>query len=301
MQIVAMNEDDMADGSGKAPLTFIAKEQLTSAHKMNSYSTTSGGWAATDMRTYLHDTILPLIPEAVAAQIKPVTKRTWYYNGDANTLSTEDIWIPSEYEVGGTGRETEGAKYAAAFKDNSTRIRERAGTASHWWLRSAASRTYFRFVAAAGKFNDISANSGYGVVLGFCLGASVETGEISDSWSDILAAESDGTYSTKYALGDTKVMYLDGEPVRMQIAAMGGNADPLADGSGNAKIAWVSKYLLEDSHRMNPSKIAGTEGTGALGGWEKSEMRTYLRETIFPDIPAVIRDAIKEVTKYTNI
>jgi len=88
-------------------------------------------------------------------------------------------------------------------------------------------------------------------------------------------------------------MYVDGEPVRMQIAAMGDDADPLADGSGKTKIAWVSEYLLMDNHRMNPSN--------ALGGWEKSEMRTYLRETIFPDIPAVIRGAIKEVTKYTKI
>lgn len=125
---------------------------------------------------------------------------------------------------------------------------------------------------------------------------------ITDTWAQIFAAEADGTYTSKYSVGDTKAFVLgESETVVMQIAAMGDNADPLADGSGKAKIAWVSKYLLEDNHRMNPSKTAGTEGTGALGGWEKSEMRTYLRETILPDIPAVIRDAIKEVTKYTKI
>ena len=125
---------------------------------------------------------------------------------------------------------------------------------------------------------------------------------ITDTWAEIFAAELDGTYSSKYSVGDTKAFVLgESQTVIMQIAAMGDNADPLADGSGKAKIAWVSKYLLKSDHRMNPSKSSGEEGTGALGGWEKSEMRTYLRETIFPDIPAVIRDAIKEVTKYTKI
>ena len=291
MQIVAMNEDDMADGSGKAPITMIAKEQLKTPHEMNNSSTTSGGYAATAMRTYLHDTILPLIPAAVAAQIKPVTKRTWYYNGDANALSTEDIWIPSEYEIGGAERETEGAKYVAAFKNDSARIRIREGTADIWWLRSAGSSTGFRCVFSKGTFNRADARGGFGVLLGFCLGAATETGEISDSWSEILAAEQDGTYSTKYSLGDTKVMYVDGEPVRMQIVAF--DTDDLADDTGKAKITWVSKYTLRDLHNMNASG-------NTTGGWAASAMRSYLVNDIKPNIPETILNAIATVKKYSS-
>ena len=122
---------------------------------------------------------------------------------------------------------------------------------------------------------------------------------IKDSWAEIFAAESDGTYSTKYAVGDTKMFVLgDSETVVMQIVAF--DADELSTG-GNAKITWISKYLLKTDHRMNPAKEAGTEGTGAIGGWEKCEMRSYLRETIFPAIPAAIRNNIKEVKKYSRI
>ena len=123
---------------------------------------------------------------------------------------------------------------------------------------------------------------------------------ISDTWAEIFAAEQDGTYSSKYSVGDFKKFILgESEAVYMQIAAM--DADALADGSGNAKITWISKNLLADSHRMNPEKETGTSGTGALGGWGACEMRTYLRETVFPDIPQEIRSAIKTVKKYSCI
>lgn len=50
-----------------------------------------------------------------------------------------------------------------------------------------------------------------------------------------------------------------------------------------------------------PVVVGYVEGTGTIGGWEKSEMRDYLKETIKPLIPANVRGAIKEVTKYSNI
>lgn len=55
---------------------------------------------------------------------------------------------------------------------------------------------------------------------------------------------------------------------------------------------------------MNPDRAGEsgnfTEGTGAVGGWDKSEMRTYLRGTIKPLIPSAVRSAIVEVTKYSR-
>ena len=56
---------------------------------------------------------------------------------------------------------------------------------------------------------------------------------------------------------------------------------------------------------MNPDRSGSSgaynEGTGTIGGWEKCEMRTYLKETIKPLIPSTVRSAIKEVTKYSRI
>lgn len=124
---------------------------------------------------------------------------------------------------------------------------------------------------------------------------------ITDSWEEIIAACADGTYSTKYSVGDTKLLNLGSEGfVAMQIAAF--DADTLADGSGKAPISWISEQLLKTSHRMNPSRVTnddGTyqEGTGGIGGWEKSEMRSYLIDTIKPLIPSSVSSAIKSVTK----
>lgn len=135
--------------------------------------------------------------------------------------------------------------------------------------------------------------------------ASPLVGTISDSWEDIIAACNDGTYATKYSIGDTKEINLGTEGyVTMQIVAM--DTDVKADGTGTAPITWISEYLLMNTHRMNPARVAnddGTyqEGTGTIGGWEKCEMRSYLKETIKPLIPEGVRNAIVPVTKYTKI
>lgn len=124
---------------------------------------------------------------------------------------------------------------------------------------------------------------------------------ITDSWEEIIAACADGTYSTKYSVGDTKLLNLGSEGfVAMQIAAF--DADDLADGGGKAPISWISEQLLKTDHRMNPERVqndGGTyqEGTGTIGGWEKSEMRSYLIDTIKPLIPSTVSSAIKSVTK----
>jgi len=87
--------------------------------------------------------------------------------------------------------------------------------------------------------------------------------------------------------------------VLMQLVGI--DADDKADGTGKAPTTWISKQLLNTSIRMNRARQANTEGTGTLGGWEKCEMRTYLKETIKPLIPQTVRDAITPVTKYTRI
>lgn len=131
-------------------------------------------------------------------------------------------------------------------------------------------------------------------------GSPLEIKEITDSWDEILAAVANGTYANKYKVGNYKPLDLGSEGiVNMQIVAK--NTDTLASGSGTAALSWISKELLSTKHRMNRAKQSGTEGTGTLGGWEKTEMRSYLKETIKPLIPSNVRSAIKEVTKYSRI
>lgn len=127
-----------------------------------------------------------------------------------------------------------------------------------------------------------------------------ETGEISDSWEEIISYCNDGTYPKRYQVGAYKPLDLGSEgTVNMQIA--GFDKDTLANGSGTAAITWISKELLTTIKRMNPSLEGSsgdyTEGTGAIGGWEKCEMRTYLKTTIKPLIPETLGNGIREVIK----
>ena len=113
---------------------------------------------------------------------------------------------------------------------------------------------------------------------------------ITDSWSEILAAEEAGTYSTKYSVGDVKYIDVGGTKLPMQIVAF--DTDDLAAG-GKAKITWLSLCTL-DKYRMNPT-------ADSSGGWAECTLRGWLRENIYPKIESTVRSAIQPVTKtYLN-
>lgn len=133
----------------------------------------------------------------------------------------------------------------------------------------------------------------------------VQDGTIIDSWEEIIASCNDGTYKSKYHIGDSKALDLGSEGVvDMQIAAF--DADELANGSGTAAITWISKQLLNTEHRMNPftdfndSTHTATLGTGGIGGWKESEMRSWLNSSVKPLIPFTVRSSIKQVKKYST-
>lgn len=110
---------------------------------------------------------------------------------------------------------------------------------------------------------------------------------ISDSWAEILAAEANDTYATKYSVGDTKTLQVGNNLVHMQIAAI--DSDELADSSGNAKITWLCKNCYT-THRMNAT------GT-TTGGWPSTEMRSWLISDVLSAFPSEVAAAVKEVKK----
>lgn len=124
---------------------------------------------------------------------------------------------------------------------------------------------------------------------------------ITDTWAEIFANEANGTYSTKYSIGDTKYINLGTEGGQlMEIVAF--DTDDKADGSGKAKITWISKDQLNTTHAMNATqKTVDGETAYTAGGWEHSDMRAYLKETVKPLIPETVRNAIVPVTKIQSI
>lgn len=307
MQIVGFDVDTLASG-GTAPITFIGMELLNTRHRINPEKTagtegtgTLGGWEKSEMRSYLKNTVKPLITTAnanVAARIQRVVKISNAYNVSGvafQQTTTDDVWIPGHREIfNSTDYDKTGPVYKTIYNDKASRIKKRNGSGYRWWLRSAHSDIRSRLADDDGSDYYYLTSAAFGVALGFCLGLEPET--IEDSWETILANENP---SASYSIGDTKYVDLGTEGKHlMEIVAF--DEDDKADGSGKAKITWISKTLLNTTHRMNPAKSSGTEGTGTLGGWEKSKMRSYLKNTIKPLIPEVVRNSIVEVTKISN-
>ena len=181
MQLVAMDTDDLADNTGKARMTWIAKSIIEN-HAMNSTqktadgttSWTAGGWGNCEMRTYLRETILPLMPEVLQNNIKEVTKTYRVKSPTDETASIADtVWIPSYKEVGFTNAsyiENDGVVYSGVFNSNANRIKYQAnGSANSWWLRSAYSANRFSMVDGSGSENSNYAYNASGLVLGFCI------------------------------------------------------------------------------------------------------------------------------------
>jgi len=161
--------------------TFTTSANVENANTRDYNSMISGtgavgGWDNTEMRTYLKETIKPLIPEAVRSHIKSVKKYTRTIDTSGATVNnvetTEDVWIPSAREIfGGTSYETTGPQYTVVYSDANSRIKYNVtgGSAAWWWLRSASGNSNFYCVNGKGNNSNNDANGSNGVALGFCI------------------------------------------------------------------------------------------------------------------------------------
>ena len=160
-RIAGVNHDTI---SGRGALTFIA-DSIIDTHQMNASNTTVGGWASSNLRSWLSGTVLPAMPSDLRAVIVSVNKVNTPGYG---TSPTQDkLWIPSPAEVGFGGNE--GSAYGI-FTDNGSRIRRFKGAATSWWVRSVDVSNRFNMVNSNGTFgtayNALVMN---GVVPGFCI------------------------------------------------------------------------------------------------------------------------------------
>ena len=171
MEIVAFDTDDKADGSGKAKITWITKGLLKTRYKFNTKATAVGGYDTSGIKTYIQSTVKPMIPEQVRNAIVPVTKiqadfvsGSWARKNGQTT--TEDVWIPSIYELDSTWTtyEDTGATYSGKFTSNNDRIKD----ASYYWTRSAANSTSFCAIKSTGEKTNEAATANDYIALGFC-------------------------------------------------------------------------------------------------------------------------------------
>lgn len=173
--------------------SYNSTVSTTGYFSMNSSRTNSGGWASSQMRTNIcgtslssySGTIIAVIPAALRAVLKPVTKYTDNTaNGGGSTASyvtatTDYFFLLSEFEVfgsisyGNTNEKNKQAQYAYYSAGNSKIKYKHDGTstAASWWLRSPyASYSYgFVIVYADGTVFSSSAGISLGFAPGFCV------------------------------------------------------------------------------------------------------------------------------------
>ncbi len=186
LQILGFNHDDLADGSGKAGITFGMKNLLAGRGRMNFENANAGGWESSAMRTSTMTTLLSQLPSDLQSAIKQVSKKaTTGSQSTTITTSTDKLFLFSEVELGATttGYASEGEQYEYwrtrkmnlfyTDNDRAKKLSNGTGSAYAYWLRSPyiGDSTSFRCILNNGDVSYYNAHwkDAYGVCFGFCV------------------------------------------------------------------------------------------------------------------------------------
>ena len=104
-RIIGINHDDLADGTGKAGLTFLTTSTDISS-RMNAMKTSDGGWEASELRAKMNSgEIWNLMPADFQSKVKSVRKLTNNVGGgNANknaavTATSDRLFLLSYSEI----------------------------------------------------------------------------------------------------------------------------------------------------------------------------------------------------------
>ena len=158
---------------------------MSAPYKHHTTNVNTGGWAQSDIRTYLNETVLKNLPIHWQALIKTVQVKSSIGGLSAEISTSQDkLFLLSAAEV--TTAEAAAVPYKneidadadnatfAVFTDNNSRIRKTfngEGSAVYWWLRSPdpSSASNFRNVYYNGGVTANNASGAYSLAWGFCI------------------------------------------------------------------------------------------------------------------------------------
>lgn len=164
-RIIGINHDDLADGSGKAGLTFLTISNGIYDY-MNATDTNAGGWEKSEIRQKMNSgKIWNLMPADFQSKVKSVKKLTNYVGGGSEnknaavTVTTDKLFLLSYSEIVPTSywasslpwTSSEGTQYEA-FKgkvtNNDSSNNPAIAVGGVWWERSVSptSSAYFLIV-----------------------------------------------------------------------------------------------------------------------------------------------------------
>ena len=169
-RIVGINHDDLADGSGKAGLTFEATNDVLKMQKMNATHTNVGGWEASELRGRLNTGDLwSLLSSELQSKVKSVTKMTDNKGGGyvgTPSATTDKVFLLSTTEVYGDF-DSDGVQYEYYKSKGVTKSNYSGASSSNsHWTRSVnpSYSKNFRTVLDDGGWNPGS-GAAYGVDL----------------------------------------------------------------------------------------------------------------------------------------
>lgn len=168
-RIIGINHDDLADGSGKAGLTFETTNDVLYLHIMNDTKTNVGGWRSSKLRARLNSGDLwALLPAELQSKAKAVTKMTDIEGGGSAgtpTATNDKAFILSTTEIYGY-LQSDGTQYEyyAASRYSGPEIVCYFNTRSV----SPSDSTDFFYVDPFGRCKSGSANSAGNVFPAWC-------------------------------------------------------------------------------------------------------------------------------------
>ena len=181
-RIIGINHDDLADGSGKAGLTFEATNGSLGQRWMNSDILQTGGWRDSELRSVLNSYYMwKELPNELKDCMETVAKLT--YNPDDLTgfdpddgvsgspsATYDKVFLLSSTELwGDTG--SDGTQYEFyALKGVSTSSFDGASSECRHWTRSVSpySTKAFQYAASSGKPSTERSSSEVYVFPAFC-------------------------------------------------------------------------------------------------------------------------------------
>lgn len=165
-----------AVGTTEHGLIFLLKDCMKDEHGMNKRMTNKGGWRDSEMRLWLNETIIHMLPDELREMIVP---RRIVQTMDGERLESEDkLWLPSFTEMFGKENAEDWAPadtdetQLELFSTESSRVKEKPGNGTWWyWLRSpyGSNSAYFCIVNSSGNANYAHASFAFGVAFGFYL------------------------------------------------------------------------------------------------------------------------------------
>jgi hypothetical protein len=145
-------------------------------HRMNATDTNTGGYAATEMRTFLESDFKAALQNALGDHLLTVRrlmplKGTWAWEDDT-------VFLLTEYEVWGApvwGETGHGGGFQAQypiFRDNlGYKLKRHNGSRMWWWEASpsASSAAHFCYASSYGSAGNYSASGAGGCAPAFCV------------------------------------------------------------------------------------------------------------------------------------